>query len=257
MKDINILINNGVALDSSLEVLGDIDTYNETVEDFLDEINEKFQNIKISKENNDLINFGVYAHSIKSDAKYLGLKKLASIAYEAELAGKEKDADKINLLYDQLIAEISNSINILNEYIGIKMVDDAEENVISDKTILVVDDSDIIRNFITKVFDDTYNVIIAHDGKDAIDVLNTSVFDNLVCILLDLNMPHMNGFEVLDYLEVNNYYEKIPVAIITGDDSKDTVERAFTYPIFDVLQKPFNEVNVKNIVEKMTAFNNK
>ena len=72
-------------------------------------------------------------------------------------------------------------------------------------------------------------------------------------MLLDLNMPNINGFEVLDYLHENNLFAKLPVSIITGDDSKETVERAFGYPIIDVLQKPFNERDVKRVIEKMVS----
>ena len=49
----------------------------------------------------------------------------------------------------------------------------------------------------------------------------------------------------------NNLFNKVPVAIITGEGSQDNVKRAYTYPIIDMLQKPFNEVNVKNIVDKL------
>lgn len=260
MKDINVLISSGVNLDGSLEILGDIETYNETVVDFLDEIEEKVENLKTAKAENDLVNLGVYAHAVKSDAKYLGLVFLANISLEVELASKEGNVEKVNANFDNFLKEINDAVSILKNYIGDGIVLDHEVNEntkISDKTILVVDDSDIIRNFIIKIFNNEYNVIIAHDGKEAIETLETNVFDNLVCILLDLNMPHMNGFEVLDYLDVNSVYDKIPVSIITGDDSKESVERAFTYPIFDVLQKPFNEENVKSIVEKMVLFNNK
>ena len=113
-------------------------------------------------------------------------------------------------------------------------------------------------SFIKKVFDDSYEVVVAHDGKDAIDVIGTAAaYNNLVCMLLDLNMPNINGFEVLDYLHENNLFAKLPVSIITGDDSKETVERAFGYPIIDVLQKPFNERDVKRVIEKKVDFSEK
>jgi CheY-like chemotaxis protein len=63
-------------------------------------------------------------------------------------------------------------------------------------------------------------------------------------------MPNVDGFAVLDYLKQHNLFDEIPVSIITGADSKDNIERAFTYPIIDVLSKPFNEVNIKRIIEK-------
>lgn len=63
-------------------------------------------------------------------------------------------------------------------------------------------------------------------------------------------MPNVDGFEVLDYFKNHDLFKQVPVSIITGDSSKEVIDRAFTYPIVDMLQKPFNEVNIKNIVEK-------
>ena len=63
-------------------------------------------------------------------------------------------------------------------------------------------------------------------------------------------MPGVNGFEVLDYLKNNDLLAKYPVSIITGADDKDTIQRAFTYQIVDMLQKPFNERDVQRIIER-------
>ena len=67
-------------------------------------------------------------------------------------------------------------------------------------------------------------------------------------------MPKVNGFEVLDYFKENNWFARYPVSIITGNDDKDSIARAFTYPIIDMLSKPFNEKDVKRIVERTISF---
>ena len=69
-------------------------------------------------------------------------------------------------------------------------------------------------------------------------------------MLLDLNMPKVDGFGVLEYMRQNDYLDKIPVSIISGDSSKATIERAFTYDIVDMLSKPFNNSSIKSVVEK-------
>ena len=71
---------------------------------------------------------------------------------------------------------------------------------------------------------------------------------------LYLNMPNVDGFQVLEYFKQRNLFGRIPVSIITGDSSKEVIDRAFTYPIVDMLQKPFNEVNIKNCVEKTISY---
>ena len=78
--------------------------------------------------------------------------------------------------------------------------------------------------------------------------------ENLIGLLLDLNMPNVDGFAVLNFFRDNNLFDKVPVAIITGDDSKETTERAFAYSVVDVLNKPFNESNVKRVVNAMMEF---
>ncbi len=67
-------------------------------------------------------------------------------------------------------------------------------------------------------------------------------------------MPESDGFNVLSFMKDNNLFMKISVAIITGDDSKETIMKAFDYPIVDVLNKPFNENDVNRVI---LAMNNK
>ena len=63
-------------------------------------------------------------------------------------------------------------------------------------------------------------------------------------------MPKKNGFAVLDYMKENSLLSKMPVSIISGDSSKDTIDRAFSYQIVDMLEKPFNEQSIKMVIEK-------
>ena len=63
-------------------------------------------------------------------------------------------------------------------------------------------------------------------------------------------MPKVDGFGVLEHMRSHNLLEKIPVSIISGDSSKETIDRAFTYNIVDMLSKPFNDSNITLAVEK-------
>ena len=69
-------------------------------------------------------------------------------------------------------------------------------------------------------------------------------------MLLDLNMPNVDGFQVLDYFKENNLFNKVPVAIITGEGSQDNVKRAYTYPIVDMISKPFSEEKIREAILK-------
>lgn len=122
---------------------------------------------------------------------------------------------------------------------------------IDEKTILVVDDSNITRNLIEKTYKDQYKVLMASNGREAIDIVEAMPEGTIVALLLDLNMPGLDGFGVLEYFKEKNLFNKVPVSIITGDSSKATIARVFTYDIKDVLIKPFSAFDIEKIVSKM------
>ena len=119
------------------------------------------------------------------------------------------------------------------------------------KILLIVDDSSLITVFASKMFKDEYNVITAKDGKEAIEAVRNNFDSEFVGMFLDLNMPNFNGFEVLEVFKNHNLFNKIPVCILTGDDTKDSIDKVFKYPIVDVLNKPFNEKEIRASLEKM------
>ena len=116
--DRSYLEENGVDVEKGLELLGDMDMYNETMEDFLNEINEKYPKAKEYKENGDMPNYAIIVHSIKSDSKYLGFTKLAELAYEHELKSKDNDIEFVNSNFSSLENEINRIVDIVKTYLG-------------------------------------------------------------------------------------------------------------------------------------------
>ena len=252
--DTNILIQGGVNIDQALEFLGDMETYNETLQDFLKEIDEKLEKIKEYKEAQDMENYSILVHSLKSDSKYLGFTALADLAYNHEMASKAGDVRFVIGSYDALIAEANRILEVVRKYTSGQALPVTKLMASStSKKILVVDDSNIVRNFVQKVVPEEYSVITAEDGAEAIKLIGEEAI-NLRGVMLDLNMPKVDGFQVLDYFKSNGLFANVPVTIITGDDSKDTVMKAFDYPIVDVLNKPFTENDVRNVVTKMINY---
>lgn len=289
MYDVNFLISNGVDVNKSLELFGDIDTYNETVGEFLVSAKEKMAKLQKYKDDKDMPNYAIYVHSLKSDAKYFGFTKLADLAYDQELKSKEGDMFYIYEHYQELIDEVERTINIVKKYISPESEVTSNEQVptsttpapaaapapvtpapaaplptssniepaevYSQKTILVVDDSNIIRNFVKRIFSEKYNIGMAKDGEEALNIIKANASnENIVAILLDLNMPKVDGFAVLTYMNEHQLFSSMPVSIISGDSSKDTINKAFTYPIIDMLGKPFTEADVKRVIEKTMYF---
>lgn len=254
MKDTSILENNGINVKKSLELFGDMQTYDQMLEDFLREVDVKLANAKKYMDNGDMPNYAIIVHSLKSDCRYFGIDALADEFYEHELAGKKNDYFFVKSNYDKLYNDSQNVINILKKYMGIEVNNisiNAQTNTISDKEIiLVVDDSNIIRNFIQKIFNEKYEVKLASDGEEAISLVGNTPHTALKCMFLDLNMPNVDGFQVLDYFKKNNLFSIIPVSIITGINDKETIERAFSYPIVDMIQKPFSEESIRSVAIK-------
>lgn len=116
--DVKILNDNKIDVNHGLELLGDMDFYNETLETFYNEIEGRLKDLKKFKDNDDFENYGILSHSIKSDSKYLGFMDLAEIALSHEMAGKESDKEFIEKNYDSFIEEINRIVKVVKEYLG-------------------------------------------------------------------------------------------------------------------------------------------
>ena len=115
---ISYLKNNGVDLDKSLELLGDIEMFNTTLKDFFDTALEKWEKIVKYKENIDLDNYSIMVHSLKSDSKYLGFIKFSELAYEHELKSKDRDISFINRHFKEFNDEFNRILLIIKNYLN-------------------------------------------------------------------------------------------------------------------------------------------
>ena len=113
----NILLQNGVDLKTSLELLGTMDMYNDILKEFIKGIDEKVTKLEEFKNNKDMENYKILVHSIKSDAKYLGFKDLAEKSYEHEMKSKENDIEFVNKDFDNLKEILSKVINLSKKYL--------------------------------------------------------------------------------------------------------------------------------------------
>lgn len=263
MKDINFLRENNVDVNKCLEVFGDIETYNELIKEFKKSIDTKIKQLELHYNEGDMQNYAIYVHSLKSDCKSFGFMKLASIAYEHEVKSKANDIKYVREHYEELMDEVNKVQAIVGEYLtdeeAIAAIYNNVQSIqpndtLNEDIILVADDSEVIRIFVKKIFDADYELAFAEDGKEALSIIREHEEDGRIkAILLDLNMPKVDGFEVLDYMTQANLLSKMPVTIISGDSSKEAIDKAFKYDIVDMLNKPFNEARIKQAVEKTIA----
>lgn len=127
-----------------------------------------------------------------------------------------------------------------------------------DKKILVVDDMEMNRELLNEMLQNQYDVMLAPNGKCAIEMLHQYA-DELSVVLLDLIMPEMDGFGVLDIMQRENIIHKLPVIVISGDTSTEAEGRCFDFGVSDFIQKPFNASivrrRVKNVISLFTYQN--
>ena len=443
MKDTTILTNNGINVQASLELFGDMEMYDETLGDFLDMTDEKISSLENFKNANDMPNYAIAVHALKSDGRYLGFTTLADLCYESEMKSKAGDSVFVQENHPKILQEAKRVINLAQQYMGREVTavipegsmapaaapaveaapvaqpmptaevapaapmmteamptvapapvamepqvvyqqsspvaqdvamqqtmvqptetvvmqqpvmqteqvvqqvpvqpvqevpttaapitpestvtinfsdavqqpvatpitqtvqpqmvtqmveqvvqpvmetqaavsqeptiqfftpDNYQQNDIMSQAlymqqptmdnpaavkqgiILVVDDSPLVSNFVKKIFSKNYEVIIASDGQKAIDIVNDdSVRSRIKTCLLDLNMPNVNGFQVMDHFREKGFFVRTPVAIISGAEDAESIEKAKAYPVIDILPKPFNERDVQRVVEKCLA----
>ena len=105
--------------------------------------------------------------------------------------------------------------------------------------VLIVDDSPLNREILSGILKSEYEVIEADGGKRAIEQIE-GYKSNIAVILLDLVMPDVSGFDVLDYLNERGLLSDIPVVTITGDDSDDSIRAAYEKGVSDYITRPFD-----------------
>lgn len=206
---------------------------------------------------------------------FVSLSTGNSVNYESNDSCKNSLETKLNKIVDSVglaILKIHNIMNNDSSYVTKKeYVDSILASLTSEfpefnevlnsnamnlynrekSTIMIVDDDKMTCSLIKKIFDKDYEVVIKNNGEEAIEYLSNSGSVNISCIFLDLLMPVLDGFSVLDYLNSHNYLNMLPVIIISGNYDKDTRRRAYGYQIADMLEKPFNVQVVRHRIENL------
>ena len=172
------------------------------------------------------------------------------------MASKENNLYFVTEHFEELILELDRIVHLVKQYLGLESAG-VQTTIVTpkkDRALIVVDDSAVIKNFVLKIFDQQFEVLMAGDGEEALKMINNTNGQKIVGMLLDLNMPNVDGFQVLEYFKDNNLFDSIPVSIITGVGDNNLVAKAFEYPIVDIIRKPFNERDIKAVVEKTIQY---
>ena len=111
--------------------------------------------------------------------------------------------------------------------------------VIIKQKILIADDSEMNRELLAAILEEEYDIIQANDGVQAVDCLQRHA-EEISLLLLDIVMPHMDGFEVLSYMNKEHWIDSIPVVIISSENSPIYIKRGYDLGATDFIGKPFD-----------------
>ena len=105
--------------------------------------------------------------------------------------------------------------------------------------ILIVDDSEMNREILSSILGDEFDILEAADGKECISVIRKYGRD-IALVLLDIVMPEMDGFEVLEFMNKHEWIDDIPVIMISSEDSAASVKKAYEMGVSDYINRPFD-----------------
>ncbi|MBP3568070.1 MAG: response regulator [Lachnospiraceae bacterium] len=211
------------------------DFYKEMLRTFV--ANEKREDIKAFYEVRDWENYRILVHALKSTALSIGATALSEQAKQLELAAKEENHYYIDSHHTEAMREYRKILLGIEEALTEKTEEEKQETV-PEKAgrILVVDDDSMNLKIAEKMLQNRFDVSKAVSGKEALDYIEKQ---HPELILLDLHMPDVDGFEVMEILQKNPVTAEIPVIFLTADNDRDVEIRGFKAGAQDFITKPF------------------
>lgn len=116
------------------------------------------------------------------------------------------------------------------------------------KLVLIVDDSKLNRNLLSDILSDEYDIVEAENGATALKII-AAKRSSLACVLLDITMQMVNGFEVLECMNNNNWLISLPVIIISAENSVEYIRKGYELGAIDYINRPFYADIVKRRVQ--------
>ena len=113
--------------------------------------------------------------------------------------------------------------------------------------ILIADDSEMNQMLLEEILSDKYEYVMAKDGTEAVDILEKN--DDIDLVMLDINMPKMDGVDVLEIMNLRHWISEVPVIIISSESDVDFIRRGYDLGASDYISRPFDLTVVRRRVE--------
>ena len=124
-------------------------------------------------------------------------------------------------------------------------------------TVLIVEDNEINRSLLAAILEDTYHVLEACNGREALEILRDSK-NTVSAIVTDLIMPEMDGYQFLEVYRSSPEFANIPVIVSTSQSDSESEVKCLEYGAWDFIKKPYNaeiiRFRVKNVIERSELY---
>ncbi len=199
--------------------------------------NEKLEDIQAFYEIKDWNNYRILVHALKSTSLSIGAVSLSEEAKQLELAAKEENHYYIDSHHADAMKLYRSALEQISQVLVEKKEEENPQEVqeISGH-ILVVDDDAVNLKIAEHMLAPYFEVSLMDSAKEALEALERRIPD---LILLDLHMPEMDGFEMMELLQEKEEWKDIPVVFLTADNDREVEVRGFKEGAQDFITKPF------------------
>ncbi|MBO5373325.1 MAG: response regulator [Lachnospiraceae bacterium] len=211
--------------------------YKEMLSSYLS--NSKYQEICKRYQEESWDKYRILVHALKSTSLSIGAVEVSNEAKKLEMAAKENriedirtNHDRVMSIYQELLAKIEDALTEKVEVVEIPKQPQSLEK----EHILVVDDDAMNLRIAEKILKSIYKVDCVTSGQEALEYLENNI-PNLV--LLDIHMPQMDGFAVLEQIRQREKLKSIPVVFLTADNDREVEIRGFREGALEFITKPF------------------
>lgn len=128
-------------------------------------------------------------------------------------------------------------------------------SVAVNNTILIADDEAISRSILAEILKDKYRILEAENGNQAVMYIKSQK-ENISLIILDIHMPKLSGFDVMNYLAESGLRDNVPVIITTADQSSEVLMQATQHRAADVIYKPYNANDIRKKIDLLIGIKN-
>ena len=231
---------------------GSLDVYMRVIKNYYENGRTILKELQQCMRDNDMELYAIRVHALNSLSESIGASEVSKAAAALERATEESDIDfiqannsdfmkKFEKLLDNMQPVVTNDDSKTNTA-------EVTEHEMEKKKILIIDDTDTYLLILNDILKDDYDTSISMDGEDGLETARIIMPD---LILLDVMMPGMSGYEVLETLKADETMKSIPVILISGKGSEKNEAKGYELGAAGYIKKPFDKTVVKDTVDSM------